>query len=97
MKSHVDKVFYFEEYELMSRVVNLLHFKKSKNDCVFNIDMRRSILVHNNDMRDYDKRSFSNNRRFSKSRRFNGNNSFVRRSFFSGESCFYKCNRLTRS
>ena len=60
MKSQVDKVFYFEEYKLISRVINLLHFKESKGDDVFNINVRRSILVHNNDTRCFDKRSFSN-------------------------------------
>ena len=60
MKSQIDKVFYFEKYELMSRIVSFFHFKRNKNDCVFNIDMRRSILVHNNDTRNYDKRSFFN-------------------------------------
>ena len=64
MKSQVDKIFYFKKYKLMSRIVKLLYFERSKGDCVFNIDMRRSILVHNNDTRDYDKRSFSNRESF---------------------------------
>ena len=54
MKSQIDKIFYFEKYKLMSRVINLFYFKRNKGDCVFNINMRRSILVHNNDMRYYD-------------------------------------------
>ena len=81
----------------MSRVINLFHLKKSKDDCVFNIDMKRSIFVHNNDTRYCDKRSFFDNRRFSRNRRFSENDSFMRRNFLNEESCFHKCNRLIKS
>ena len=62
MKSQINKVFYFKENKLISRVVNLFRFKENKDDCVFNIDMRRSIFVHNSDTRCCDKKSFFNNR-----------------------------------
>ena len=101
MKSQIDKIFYFKKYELMSRVINFLHFKRSKGDDVFNIDVRRSIFVYNSDMRCYIKRTFFNkrnkNRRSSKSRRFNENDNFIRRSFSNEGSCFYKYNCLTRN
>ena len=53
----------------MSRLISFLHLKKSKNDNVFNINVRRSILVHNNDIKYFDKRSFLNKE--NKSRRLN--------------------------
>ena len=64
MKSQVDNVSYFEKYELMSRVINFFHFKKSKGDGVFNINMKRSIFVYNSDTRCFDKRSFLNKESF---------------------------------
>ena len=51
MKSQVDKIVYLKKKKLMSRVINLLYFKRNKNDNVFNIDVRRSILVYNDEMR----------------------------------------------
>ena len=92
MKSQIDKVFYSEKYKLISHVINFLYLKESKGDNVFNINVRRSILVHNNDTRYFDKRSF-----FNKNRQSNENNNSVRRSFFNEESCFHKCNRLTKN
>ena len=35
----------------MSRVINVLYFKKSKDYNVFNIDVNRSIFVYNNDIK----------------------------------------------
>ena len=65
----------------MSRVINLLHFKKSKNDNIFNINVKRLILVYNEDI---------NKTYIIFARRF------VKKSFFNEESCFRKYNRLTK-
>ena len=78
MESQIDKVSYSEKYELMPRVINLLHFKGSKGDDVFNINVRRPILVHSDD---------TNKTYIVFARRFG------RRSFPSGGSCFNRCDK----
>ena len=78
MKSQVDKVFYFEKYKLILRVINLFYFKGSKDDNVFNINVGRSIFVYNGDT---SKTYIVFARRFDK------------RSFFNEGSCFNKCDK----
>ena len=81
MKSQINKVFYFKEYKLMSRVISFLYLKRSKDDNVFNINMKRSILVYNGDT---SKTCIVFARRF------------VKRSFLNEGSYFRKCDCLTK-
>ena len=92
MKSQINKIFYFKEHKLMSRIVKVLYFKGSKDNNVFNIDVRRLILVYSDNAR-CDKTYIVSIRRFAR-KCFRNKSRFC---LIINENYFYKCHNLTRS